>query len=60
MSAPVRLITADAPLADASFAVYSALLKAAKEDPTLFENPLWRSFKTVAYERFTQAFEVSE
>jgi hypothetical protein len=60
VSGPVRLITADAPLADASFAVYSALLKAAKEDPTLIENPLWRSFKTVAYERFALAFEVSE
>jgi hypothetical protein len=60
VTSPVRLITADAPLADASFAVYAALIKAAKEDPTLTQNLLWRSFKTVAYERFTQAFEVSE
>ena len=60
MNAPVRLITCDAPAAEDAYAVYAALIRAARTEPSLLENPLWRAFKSVAFERFSRAFEVEE
>ena len=43
--------------ADESFAAHTALLKAERADPSLFNNPQWTILRQDAYERFALAFE---
>lgn len=57
-NAKVPVIRCDAKIADESYAVFAALMRAANETPGLRENTLWKFYVKQSYERFEIAFGV--
>lgn len=59
-NAKVPVISCEAKIADEAYAVFSALMRAANDAPSLRENSLWKFYVKQSYERFEIAFGVEQ